>query len=44
MLSKFMKFGLHTPQVIPNVLTKWHIQLLHILVAIIFLGPAGFEF
>jgi hypothetical protein len=26
------------------VLTKWHIQLLHILAAIAFLSPARFEF
>jgi hypothetical protein len=32
-----MKIGIHTPHFIPAVLTKWHIQLLHILEVILFL-------
>jgi hypothetical protein len=44
MISKFMKLGMHTPKVIADVITKWHIQLLHILAAIAFLSPARFEF
>jgi hypothetical protein len=39
-----MKLGMHTPRDIPDVLTKWHIQLLHILEVISFLSPAIFEF
>jgi hypothetical protein len=35
---------MHAPHVIPQELTKWHIQLMHILSAIAFLIPAKFEF
>jgi hypothetical protein len=38
-----MKLGMNT-HVILDVLTKLHIQLLHILVAIAFLRPSRFEF
>jgi hypothetical protein len=39
-----MELGMHTPHVIPEALTKWHIRLLHILAAIAFLSPAIIEF
>jgi hypothetical protein len=39
-----MKLGMHTPHAIPDVLTKWHIQFMHILTTIAFLSPARFEF
>jgi hypothetical protein len=38
--DKFTKLGMHAPQGI----TKWHIQLMHILSDIAFLIPARFEF
>jgi hypothetical protein len=34
MLSKFMKLGMQTPYVIPDLLTKWHIPFLLILAVI----------
>jgi hypothetical protein len=39
-----MRLVMHAPHVIHDVLTKWHIQLLHILEVIPFLSPAIFEF
>jgi hypothetical protein len=42
--DKFIKHGMHTPHVIPQELTKWHIQLMHILLDIAFFIPAMFEF
>jgi hypothetical protein len=39
-----MKLGMHTPHVIPEVLTKWNILLLHSLADIAFLSPAIIEF
>jgi hypothetical protein len=39
-----MKHGMHTPHVIPEVLTKWHILLLHILAAVAFLSPTIIAF
>jgi hypothetical protein len=39
-----MKFVMHVPHVIPDVLTKWHVQLLHILAAILFLTLTILEF
>jgi hypothetical protein len=44
MHAKFMELGMHVPHFIVDVLTKWHIQLLHILAAIVFLSPIKFEF
>jgi hypothetical protein len=44
MHDKFIKLIMHTPQVIPQELAKWHIQLMHILLDIAFLIPARFEF
>jgi hypothetical protein len=44
MQSEFMKLVMHTPRVIPDVLTKWHVQLLHILAAIPFISPTMLEF
>jgi hypothetical protein len=35
---------MHALHAIPEELTKWHIQLMHILAAIAFLIPAIFEF
>jgi hypothetical protein len=37
-----MKPSMQAPHVIPEMLTEWHIQLLHILAAIAFLN--WFEF
>jgi hypothetical protein len=39
-----MKLIMQAPHVIPDVLTMCHIQLMHILAAIVFLSPARFEF
>jgi hypothetical protein len=39
-----MKVVMHIPNVIRDVLTKWHIQLQHILEVIPFLVPAIIEF
>jgi hypothetical protein len=44
MHAKFINISMHASHVIPNVLTKWHIQLLHILAVILFLIPAILEF
>jgi hypothetical protein len=35
---------MHTPHVIPQEITKWNIQLMHILVPIAFLSLERFEF
>jgi hypothetical protein len=42
--DKFIKLGMHTPHVTPQELTKWNIQLVHILSDIVFLIPARFNF
>jgi hypothetical protein len=42
--DKFIKLGMHTPHVIPQELTKWHIQLMHILLDIVFLISVRFGF
>jgi hypothetical protein len=39
-----MKLGMHAPHVIPDLLTKWHNQIQHILTAIPFLSSAMLEF
>jgi hypothetical protein len=39
-----MKFSIQAPHIIPEVLSKWRIQLLHILVAIAFLALQGLNF
>jgi hypothetical protein len=39
---KFVTHGLHTLHVITEELTKWHIQLIHILAAIVFFSPTRF--
>jgi hypothetical protein len=39
-----MKLGMRRLHVISEELTKWHVQLLHILVVILFLSPAMLEF
>jgi hypothetical protein len=39
-----MNLGMDPPHIIPDVLTKWHIQLLHILEVISFLSPLITEF
>jgi hypothetical protein len=39
---KFMKLVTNAPHVILDVLTKWHIQLLHILAVFKFLSSAIF--
>jgi hypothetical protein len=39
-----MKFGMHSPNGISNVLTKWYIQILLILAVVPFLNSAMFEF
>jgi hypothetical protein len=39
-----MALGMQVPHFIPNMLTKWHIQFLLILVVIQFLSPEMFEF
>jgi hypothetical protein len=44
MHAKFITLGMHALHVFPEQLTKWHIQLMHILAAIVFLSPARFEF
>jgi hypothetical protein len=44
MHAKLVKLGMHTPHVIPEELTKWHIQFLLILAVISFLGHAMLEF
>jgi hypothetical protein len=35
---------MHAPHVICKGITKWHIQLMHILSTILFLIPKRFEF
>jgi hypothetical protein len=42
--DKFMTPGMYAPYVIPQELTKWHIQLMHILSDIAFHIPTMFEF
>jgi hypothetical protein len=42
--DKFIKLGIHAPHVIPQDLTKWNIQLMHILAAIAFLSVQGLNF
>jgi hypothetical protein len=42
--DKFIKLDMHAAHVIPQELTKWHIQLMHILAAIVFLSSVRFEF
>jgi hypothetical protein len=44
MHSKFMKFGMHSPSEIYDVLTKWHIQIIIRLAVASFLGSSMFEF
>jgi hypothetical protein len=44
MYAEFMTLRMHVPHLIPDMLTKWHIQLLHILEVIPFLRHAIFEF
>jgi hypothetical protein len=44
MHAKFMKFVFHTPHVIPDLLTKWHIQILLGLHVVPFLISAMIEF
>jgi hypothetical protein len=39
-----MKLVTNAPHVIPDVLTKWHIQLLHILAVLNFLALQSFNF
>jgi hypothetical protein len=39
-----MKHAMHTPRVISEVLTKWNVQLMYILAAIVFLSLVRFEF
>jgi hypothetical protein len=39
-----MKLVTYTPRVILDVVTKWHMQLLHILEVIPFLSPAIIKF
>jgi hypothetical protein len=39
-----MKFVMHTPCVIPDLVTKWHIQILLCLVVVPFLSSVMFEF
>jgi hypothetical protein len=42
--DKFIKLGMYAPHVIPQEITKFHIQLMHILAAIAILSPAIIEF
>jgi hypothetical protein len=44
MHAKFMALDMHVPHVIPNLLTKWHTPIQHILAAISFLSLAMLEF
>jgi hypothetical protein len=44
MLFKFMKLGMQTPYVIPDLLTKWNIPFLLILAAVTYLSSVMFEF
>jgi hypothetical protein len=44
MHAKFMKLGMSAPYVIPDLLTKWNIQFLLILVVIPFLGHVMLDF
>jgi hypothetical protein len=39
-----MKFVMRTPHVIPNLLTKWHIQIILGLYVVPFLSSAMIEF
>jgi hypothetical protein len=39
-----MELGMHSPHVILDVLTKWHIQILLLLAAVSFLSSVMFEF
>jgi hypothetical protein len=39
-----MKHGMHSPHVILDVLTKWHIQILLLLEAVSFLSSVMFKF
>jgi hypothetical protein len=39
-----MKFVMHTPHIILDVLTKWHNQILPIFVVILFLSSVMLEF
>jgi hypothetical protein len=39
-----MKHGMQAPHIISDMLTKFHIQLIHILATIAFLSCAMFEF
>jgi hypothetical protein len=42
--AKLVKFGMHIPHFILGVLTKWHIQIVLLLVAASFLSSDMFEF
>jgi hypothetical protein len=44
MHAKFMNFVMQTPHVIPDLLTKWHIQILLGLQVVPFLSSTIFEF
>jgi hypothetical protein len=41
--DKFTTLGMHALHVIPEDITKWYIQLIHILAAIAFFIPAKFK-
>jgi hypothetical protein len=44
MHAKFMNIGLQAPPIIPDVLSKWYVQLLHILEVIPFLISTIIDF
>jgi hypothetical protein len=44
MHDKFLKLGMGASYVIPDLLIKWHISFLFILVVISYLSTAIFEF
>jgi hypothetical protein len=44
MLFKFIKLVMQTPYAIPDLLTKWHIPFLFILVVLTYLSSVMFEF